>query len=323
MTSDGDGEKVPSESIARWLTGVLLRGLSAEDEARVADILAEPGDHAGILSVIAARATRLSDQPGSGIVEAGRAAAGATAKSNSVALTRWKEVGEAFEGQQLRWAALHGLSHLGTLYPAPEGRLVSTFHVLVHDYDAPRARVLLASRGLTCGGGERRPWRYRSDTISVSLFDGLQPAAFAPLPLSPFLEEAQLEEETMVRRMPEDAAFAAHRLLGARNLWDPALSDPLHAAEAALLSQRAGNEAAEVWAQRCGRWRIRKLWQRAAEVDCWLLGGARPGWLAADYGSFPARDVPRPQPLREGLALQDSVAGMAAYLVRRLVLRQL
>lgn len=322
MTPAGDGERVPSEPAARWLTRVLMRGLVPDDEPRVATVLANPGGHRDMVSVLAAEAARGPDPFARRLVERAREATEATATSNSGALARWKALGEAFEDQGIRWAALHGISHLGTLYPMLGGRLVRACDVLVHGYDAARARVLLASRGLTPVDGGHGPWRYRGREIAVTIFDELCPAAFPAVPLSPFLEGARLDEATMVRRMVEDAAFAAHRLLEARNLWDPAFADPLHAAEAAVLSRRAGEEAAELWSERAARWRVGRLWRRAAEVDGWLLGGERPEWLAPSYGTFPMAVVPRAPSVRQGLALQDGVVAMAGYLLRRLILRR-
>jgi hypothetical protein len=322
MSPGGDEGWNPSEPAARWLTRALLQGVSPSDETRIASVLAEGSDHPGIASVVGAAGAKRPDGLAGEVVEAARALVGTTTASNSSMLARWREVGEAFEDQRLRWAALHGLNHLGSLYSAPGGRLLRTLQVLVHRYDAPRARVLLATRGLAATGSGRGPWLYRDAGISVWIHDSLHPPAFPEIPLSPFFDGGQLDETAMVRRMAEDAAFAAHRLLGTRNLWQPGHSDPLHIAEAAVLARRAGAEAAEMWAERCARWRVGRLWRRAAEADQWLLGGARPGWLAAGYGSIPVANVVHGASLRQGLALQDGAAGMAGYLLRRLVFRQ-
>ncbi|MCG6962385.1 MAG: nucleotidyltransferase family protein [Acidobacteria bacterium] len=322
MTPGGDEGWNPSEPAARWLTRALVQGFSPSDKSRITSILAEASDHTGIASVVGATAVKQPDDLAGEVIGAAQALAEATTASNSSVLERWREVGEAFEDQRLRWAALHGLSHLGTLYPDPEDRLVRTLHVLVHRYDAPRARVLLATRGLAATGGARGPWLYRGAGISVCVHDRLQPPAFPEVPLSPFLEGGQLDETAMVKRMAGVATFAAHRLLATQKLWQTALADPLHIAEAAVLAQRAGAEAAEMWAERCRRWGVGKLWRRAAEVDHWLLGDARPEWLAAGYGSFPVADVAQGVSLRQGLVLQDGPAGMVGYLFRRLVLRQ-
>ncbi len=310
-----------SEPLARWLCGALLGELTTVDVPRIRSTLAGAADGGEIASVIAHSVrARPTDFHGE-IDEAARVVAQETAAANAESLKRWRPLGEAFEEQRLRWAGLHGLSHLGTLYPTAGSRAIRTSCVLVHPYDAPRARVLLASRGMTTVSSERGPWCFRGDDIAVTIFDGLHPACFAAVPLSPFFEQTILDEATAVRRMQVGAAAAAHRLLTAQHLWDPGLADPLLIAEAAVLCQRAADDAGELWAERAARWRVNTLWRRAAEVDNWLLGGLRPAWLPAGYGSPAA--PPRTPSLRQGLALQDRPSGMLGYLSRWLIRRAL
>ncbi len=206
---------------------------------------------------------------------------------------------------------LHGAHHLGVIYPGPGARLVESMDLLVSPWDVPRARLVLASRGFRA---EERGWKrvaLASPEARVVLHWGLVPRGFKEAPLGPFLEDVEPGSGGAgPRRMRRGAAWAAHRLLLARDLWPPGPRTALHLAEVAALGAGVPSDERETWAHRAGLWRLRNLWQRCDRMESWVAGGERPPWID---------DVPPRSEwngIRRVMALQDGVAARAEVPLR-------
>lgn len=227
---------------------------------------------------------------------------------------RLVSVAGALEERGLRWAAL-GARHLAGA--------VDKVDLLVHPYDAPRARVTLAARGFKPAGGGGAHVRYLASPMELALHSGLAPVGWSELPISPFLDGSEVNEDDGIRRMGKAAAWAAQRLLNARDLWHPATVSAVALAWQEALARGLDDADRELWAEAAKRWGIAGIWRRCDELETWLGGGPRPDWLQAGFGeaSAVAGAPPGWPPLTLTLALQDDFSRRAACLARRILRR--
>ncbi|NOZ78725.1 MAG: hypothetical protein GXP48_06010 [Acidobacteria bacterium] len=228
---------------------------------------------------------------------------------------------DAFEERETRWAmlgtALCG-TNAGAWTAAPQ---LTPLRLLVHPYDAPRARVIAVTRGFRRTGESRLTARFENGDAVLILETGVHPRGWPAVPLSPFLETAGLAGDTPVRCMTPAAAWSAQRLLVARELWRLSTVSPAQLVELVILGRSVDSSGREMWAASAKRWGIRTLWKRCDELEAWLAGGVRPGWLDPAFGVATSRS-PVPEgwpPFTLGLALQDSAVRKISYTVRRLV----
>lgn len=214
----------------------------------------------------------------------------------------------------VRALPLGAVAHLGRLYHDPGERLAKEAVLLVSPYDAARARLLLATGGLeSTGEVTAHGVSFRSVGPPLVLRWGLAPPGWSSLPTSPFFDETMAGEAPCPGEvMAPAASWAAHRLILASGLWRPGSWTPLQLAESAALGMLVAEDDRRRWTAMVRRWGAGRLWRRADELEGWLVGGRRPGWLdeaLTAAGRFPG--------FGEGLALQDTPARAGLFLLRR------
>jgi len=239
-------------------------------------------------------------------------------------LQRLGQILGGLEERGLRWTALGELDSLAR--SGREGPLPEPVELLVSPYDAPRVQLHLVTRGLRVRG-EPGP-----DQVSVLAGGGLDLAlhahltrrGWADLPLSPFLDAASpvSYQGIEVRLMEADAAWAAHLLLLAADLFDPHTADARRLERLTELAASTDEEARATWDEKMERWGVKRAWGKARQVMTWLEGGERPGWLAPGYGEGGGGGGP-PAPTqgtaRVELALLDRPWGVLRWLALRAV----
>ena len=283
----------------------------------VAALVGDPGLWPFAAALVAAHPGGFSP----GVVEKARETVEAVARFNAAIHERVRPLFGAFEERQTRWAVVGTAWEENTAGVSVAGQQLVPLHLLIHPYDAPRARVTAMARGFRRTAEGRLAVRFEHGGAVVILETGLHPRGWPAIPLSPFLEGAEMAVGASVRRMTPAAAWAAQRLLVARELWYPSSVSPAQLVELAILARSVDSDDRETWAASVGRWGAGMLWKRCGELELWLAGGARPGWLDPSFGAgtpgFPVAD--RRPPFALGLALQDSPVRKVTYTFARLI----
>ncbi len=250
-------------------------------------------------------------------VRTAQASVGEVRRYNERIVERIAPLLEAFEERGIRWAVLGAAG-----IPGGEGLRLSPLRLLVHPYDAPRARVGAVARGFRRTGEGWQTARFMLRETDLILETGLHPRGWPAVPLSPFLETASTRAGNPLRFMAPDASWAAQRLLIARELWNPAAVSLAQLVELVLLSEAVDVADRETWTGSVRRWRLRTLWQRCDELESWLKGGTRPDWLDPGFGSVRSAAIIRGRPpLMLGVTLQDTLSRKLVYALARLVRR--
>lgn len=256
-----------------------------------------------------------------GIVERARTAVESLQRFNEAIFEAVRPLFDAFEERETRWAMV-GTAFCGRNAGAwTAASRLAPLRLLVHPYDAPRARVIAVTRGFRRTGESRLTARFENGDALLILETGVHPRGWPAVPLSPFLETAELAGDTSARCMTPAAAWAAQRLLMARELWRVSTVSPAQLVELVILGRSVDANGLEMWAASAKRWGIGTLWKRCDELEAWLAGGVRPGWLDPTFGVATSRS-PVPEdwpPFALGLALQDSAVRKISYTVRRLI----
>ncbi len=214
---------------------------------------------------------------------------------------------DLLHGREIGVVPLHGAHHLGVLYPGAGARPVEQVDLLVSPWDVARARLVLASRGLV---PVTRGWKrivLASGEVRLALHWGLVPRGFREAPLGPFLEDVEDGgERPLSPRMRPGAAWAAHRLLLARDLWRPSPRAALHLAETVALGSRVAEADRRKWTERARLWRLARLWALCDRMESWVLGGPRPP-LADGPPRSPRERILRVASLQDGLSARLEV----------------